>query len=189
MAIINNFRVTNDLANLNLTVSTTTGNTITSLTLWTADTFKDAAQGINLTSLLTGVGNVETLVIPAATVGVTSLTSIYFVEVTTSVPNEDPTLGVTVDFTRFQICITDLLCRVAAQPIQTDNELHKALTYDMYIDSLRYTLLERKYRLAIGFFKNLDRVCNSECKICCDLSELARRGLGFSTVNNELILF
>lgn len=189
MATINRFRVSNDLSTLELTISTTVGNTITSLVLWTHENFKDPDRSRDLSSFLTGSSNIETITLTAAQVGETMLESIYFIEAVSSDAPDTPQLGIAVDFTRFQICITEILCRVAVQTIYNDNEIHKAITYNMYIESLRNTILEGRYRLSIGFFNNLNRVCQSECKACCDLTEIAKKGLGFSILNNELILY
>lgn len=189
MATITSFRVTNDLANLQIVISAPVGETITSLVLWTHENFKNPTESRDLSSFLTGTGNVETLTLTATQVGESMLESIYFIEAVSSDTPNTPQLGVAVDFTRFQICITEILCRVAVQTIYNDNEIQKAITYNMYIESLRNTLLEGRYRLSIGFFNNLNRVCQPECKACCDLTEIAKKGLGFSVLNNELILY
>ena len=80
MIYIDNFTVNNDATKLLVSVSTDTGETITSALVWNDRTYKNYDLAIDVSSLLTGVTNKEVFEIPASTLGVSSLDGIYFIE-------------------------------------------------------------------------------------------------------------
>lgn len=198
MAYISIFKVSQDGKELQLTMQPTSGETFSSLLLWTQDTYKDYSQAIDLTSLISTTSTVsQSIVIADSDIGESFLAGIYFVEITdTSDPAglcdscSNVELGVATDLARFSYCLAQYLCDIDLSCANCSPNLSTALTMKMYIDSLRDSLQLGNFITAIDFWVNLDRFCDGECVECgTDLSELARRGLGFQTLGNELILY
>lgn len=194
MAYINTFKITNNATQLEVALTANAGETFNQVLLWTEETFKDYSQAINFSSKLSGVGEEESFIITAAEIEETVLDGIYFIEVTdTSIPGsscescQNTALGVATDFARFSYCITEYLCGMDINC--ADSRLLKAITMKMYIDGLRNSLQLGNFITAIKFWNNLDRACSNSCTTCTNkLSELAKKGLGFQTLGNEIIL-
>ena len=197
MAYINVFKVSQDGTELTLTMTPNSGYNLISIKLWTEDTFKDYSQALDFTSLLADTLGGQTVTITAALIDETFLDGIYFVEVSDNGPSRGPcegcsntVLGVATDFSRFNYCLMEYLCKIDPQCTACDNYLHKALTMKMYIDGLRNSLQLGNFTTAISFWENLDRACSASCTECgTTLSDLARKGLGFQTLGGELILY
>lgn len=194
-AYIDLFRVNQDATELTIITSTNTGETIQSLKLWTQNTFKDLTQAIDFSSKLEQTYHKETITITASELSESTLKGIYFVEV---VDSTDPggctdcssvALGVAVDLSRFSYCIIDYLCKMEYCCGECNQELHKALTMKLYVDGLKNSLQLGNFTTAISFWKNLDRVCKTECIECKDLVGITSKGLGFQTLGNELLLY
>lgn len=196
MVYINTFNVNQAADALNVIVATDTGETITDVKLWTQDTFKDYTQALDFTSKLSQTTNTETFTISASEIGESKLTGIYFIEITDSTPEEGECdgcsniqLGVATDFTRFVYCITEYLCALESCCGDCNQELNKALTMNLYINNLRNSLQLGNFTTAITFWKNLSRACPGECTECGELEGVARAGLGFQTLGNNLLLY
>ena len=78
---VTKFLVSNDLASIDLDVNVTVGQTVTQLLLWTEATYKDPSKSIDLSSLIVGSSEVESLTISASNAGVSSFTGIYFLSI------------------------------------------------------------------------------------------------------------
>lgn len=197
MAYFDVFKVNQAADALNVKISTSVGNVFTEVRLWTQDTFKDYTQAIDLSDKLLGTSNVEIFNILPSDIGESApLTGIYFLEVVDdTTPGEcngcnDTELGVATDFARFAFCLVELLCSIEdGKCYNCNEELNRALTMKLYIDSMRNALQLGNFTLAIKFWKNLNRVCKSECTECCSISAVEKKGLGFQTIGNNLILY
>lgn len=171
------------------------GETVESVLLWNQDTFKNYTTAIDLSSKLAQTSNIESFTITLDDIGESSLDGIYFIEISdSSDPDacddcENTALGVATDFSRFNYCLIEYLCKIESQCVNCDNELHKALTMKMYIDGLKNSIQLGNLTTAITFWKNLNRACKKSCTECCNLSNIAKKGLGFSTLGNEIILY
>jgi len=196
MAYISLFKVDQDGQNLTLTVQPASGSVLTSLLLWTQSTYKDYSKAVDLTSLISGSGS-QTITISSAQISESFLSGVYFIEVTdnSTPPSSCDTcsnveLGVATDFSRFSYCLANYLCEVDLNCANCDNNLSTALTMKMYIDGLRDSLQLGNFTTALSFWANLNRFCSGECTECgTTLSDAARKGLGFQTLGNELILY
>jgi hypothetical protein len=198
MAYISIFKVTQDGKSLELTTQPTSGSNFTELLLWTQDTYKDYSQAVDLTSKLNTVGSgSQTITIADSDIGESFLSGIYFIEISDdSTPSSscdscsNTELGVATDLSRFSYCLAQYLCDIDLSCANCSPNLSTALTMKMYIDNLRDSLQLGNFTTAIEFWSNLDRFCQGSCTECgTSLSDVARRGLGFQTLGNELILY
>ena len=196
MAYISLFKVDQDGQNLTLTIQAAAGAQLTSLLLWTQSTYKDYSSAVNFTSLLNGASS-QTIIISTSLLGENFLSGIYFIEVTDdSTPSSscstctNTELGVATDFSRFSYCLANYLAEVDMNCANCDNNLSTALTMKMYIDGVRDSLQLGNFTTAISFWAQLNRFCSGSCTECgTSLSDAARKGLGFQTLGNELILY
>ena len=199
MAYISIFKVSQNGKELELTVQPSSGSTFTELLLWTQDTYKDYSQAIDLTSHLdtSTVSVSQTITISNSDVGESFLSGIYFIEISdNSTPSStcntcsNTELGVATDLSRFSYCLAQYLCDIDLSCANCDANLSTALTMKMYIDNLRDSLQLGNFTTAIQFWANLDKFCSGSCVECgTSLSDVARKGLGFQTLGNELILY
>lgn len=195
MVEITVFRVNNQEDKLEITMNTQIDETIQELRLWTQDTFKNYELAIDLSSKLVQSSNTEILTITASEISEESLTGIYFIEAVDSTESEEcigcsnTVLGVASDFSRFQYCITEYLCKLKIDCPDCNKELGHALTLKLYIDGMKNSLQLGKFNVAIMFWRNLNVVCKSNCVQCDKISYITKKGLGFQTLNNDLILY
>lgn len=194
MVEITVFRVNSQENQLQLVLNTGIGETIQSVHIWNQNTFKDYSQVKDFTSKLSQTSNNEVINISATELE-DDLSGIYFVEVTDSTTGAEcvgctnTSLGVAVDLVRFQYCLSEYLCKVDLDCASCNQALNHALTLKLYIDGVKNSLQLGNFTTAITFWKNLDRTCSKSCKECANLSYIARKGLGFQTLNNELTLY
>lgn len=195
-AYISVFKVNQDGSELDVVVSTDAGETIQEVRLWTQDTFKDYTQALDFSSKLSQTTNNETFTILDTEVGESPLNGIYWLEVVDST-TPDPgctecsntALGVATDFSRFSYCIIDILCKIEQCCGDCNHELQQALTMNLYINGLRNSLQLGNFTTAISFWKNLNRACDPVCTECGTLDNVAKKGLGFQTLGNNLLLY
>lgn len=188
MITINNFNISTDGKTLNVSVSAEATFIITTAKLWTQDTFKDYTQSVDFTSKLVQTSENEIFTIDTSELGITELDGIYWMEFETDEPDVNPELGVTTNLTRFYYCISEMLCAIQDPCVTNNMPLFNVLTANLYIDSLRNSIILTQYTAAIMFWKNLNRMCKISCKTCCEISAVTQAGLGFATINNELII-
>ena len=198
MAYLETFRISSDGKQMTITVKPDIGSTLTNARLWTQDNYKSISNYHDLTYLLEDleISQGTTITLVPSDIGKSIFDDLYFVEFqddagTISPCNgcAGPAFGVSVDFARFSFCLLEYLCSIDPQCATCDIELHKALTIKLYIDGLRNSIQLGKFTTAITFWKNLNRACSTQCVECCDLSGIAKKGLGFHTLGGELILY
>lgn len=198
MAYISIFKVSQDGKQLELTAQPASSSVFTELLLWTQDTYKNYSQAVNLTSKInTTVQGSQTITITDSDIGESFLSGIYFIEISdSSTPSSscdtcsNTALGVATDLSRFSYCLAQYLCDIDLSCANCSPNLSKALTMKMYIDNLRDSLQLGNFTTAIEFWSNLNRFCQGSCVECgTSLSSIARSGLGFQTLGNELILY
>jgi len=73
---INNFEILNNGSQLAIDVETISGSIITSIKLWNINTFKDDALSIDLNYKLEQTSNIETFIVTAEELNLTSFTDI-----------------------------------------------------------------------------------------------------------------
>lgn len=188
MITINSFTIASDGSKLDVSVSAESTYKINSAILWTEATYKDYTQAKDFTSKLAQTNENEIFEITASELDVTILEGIYWIEFETDEPDAASELGVTTNLTRFYYCISEMVCAITDPCMSNNVPLFNSLTANLYIDSLRNALILGQYTSAIMFWKNLNRLCKVSCKTCCDISNVNQAGLGFATINNELII-
>lgn len=183
MAItINNFKITNKGQQVLIDIETDIDNTLSYLLLWKMNDYKDATKTIDLSSYLSKTSNREVLVINASDVGVSIFEDMAFLEVASTIPQQDdcgnlllPTLGVTYDLAKYYRCmIKELLELPLDNTICQNNKVNDmVITIGLLIDTTVKSIQLGYYSEAKMTIKRLQSLCSlNECKTCNQLEGL-----------------
>lgn len=203
MIIINILQVDPTRGRINVSVETSTGNTITGVNLWTEATFKDYTQARSFNSKLQGTSNKEVFTIESSELGTTSLDGIYFLEFTSSNVNPPANsctdcdniilLGVTTDLGYFQECLLDNVLEVQYETsdVVNNNQLNEIFNIRMMIDAICTSIKFGYYQAAIDVLSSLQKLCRERrnCSQCNRLdTPIFKSGLNFAVIGNNLVL-
>lgn len=168
---ITKFLVSTDLATIDLDVTITIGETVTELLLWTDQTYKDPAKSINLTTLLNGGSNVESITITAANAGVSSFTGIYFAQITTSEP--EVLITASVNLTQYYVVQSQLIANIDLSCLNCNANFQNALLFDLYLEATKNALILGRFQDAINNLNNLIiTIETSDCDSCNDIEAI-----------------
>lgn len=203
MVIINIFQVTSDRSTINVSVETSTGETITSAKLWTDETFKNNALAIDLSSKLQGINNKEVFTVSSSDIGISSFDNIYFIEFTSTNVNDSTDdcnecnnlslLGVTGNLGYFDSCLLNNILEIH---YDTDDINNNILLNDVFNIKMLMTGIERSikfgyYQNAIDILATLKVICRkrNECSQCGTLPDpVFKTHLNFGIIGNNLVL-
>jgi len=172
MIILNQLSISNNSDNIFVNVETTLGYNITSVLLWTQDTFKDYTQAINLSYKLEQVNNKEVFIITNQDAGISDFSGIYFIEFQTDAPNEEcstcpnPLLGIVYNLTSHYRCLTNLLssldnCVSCGHSYVSHPDAEKAMTINLMLEAINYSLEVGNYNEALNILPKLKKLCNT----------------------------
>lgn len=165
---VTKFLVANDLATIDLDVTVTAGQTVTELLLWTDKTYKDPAQSVDLTSLLNGGSNVESITITAEDAGLSSFTGIYFAQITTSEP--EALITATFNLTQYYVVQAQLVANIDLSCLNCNANFQNSLLFDLYLEATKNSLLLGRFQDAITYLNNLIiTIETSDCDACDDI--------------------
>lgn len=179
MINVNNISISNDGSKLSININT--GNTyiITSIKLWTEDTYKDYNIAKDLSYKLEQVNNKEIFIVEADELGYSSFNGIYFIEITSNQPTEDecvtcsdPILVVVTNLNQYYRCMSELVLKASictdnlfSREVCDDSAVNKALTINLFIDSVNQCLELGQFIEAIDLMKSIKKLCN-KCTNC-----------------------
>jgi len=179
MIILNDLSI-NSLGNkIFVNVQTTETYNITSVLLWTDKNFKDYTKAKDFSFKLEQINNKEIFTIDSSEIGLQNYSGIYFLEFQTDAPNEEcitcpnPLLGIVYNLTSHYRCLTNLLlgldnCTSCNNNFINHPDAEKAMTIDLMIKTINYSLDTGNYNDAISILPKLAKLCNST-KCCKDL--------------------
>lgn len=169
MAIsVTKYMVKDDLSAIELEVQVNAGQTVSRILLWDDSTYKDPSKAIDLTSLLAGTGNTESIEISASDAGVSELTGIYFLEITSS--DSEAVMVATFNMTRYYSVQAKLIANIDLSCLNCSSNFQNALLFDMYLEATKQCLILGRYQDAIDNLNNLIISADSSfCDGCYDL--------------------
>jgi len=196
MIVINNISINNTGSNLNINISTGSTYIITSIKLWTEDSFKDYTKAKDLNYKLEQINNNEIFNVSASELGLSNFNGIYFIEIESNEINTDecstcnnPVLAIITNLTQYYRCMTELileadLCNINlfSKEVCDDNLINKAMTISLLIDGINQCLELGQFIEAIEMLKNIKKLCNN-CKNCKTINKSS----GCTTCNNNYI--
>lgn len=171
MINVTKFLVSNDLKSIELDLSITPGQIVTELLLWDDLTYKDPTKSIDLTALLDGTTENESIVITASDAGLTSFDGIYIAQIQTSEP--EAFIIATANFTQYYIVQAKLVANIDLSCLNCNQNFQNALLFDMYLEAMKNSLLLGRFRDAIDNLGKLKIVSeDSDCSGCNDIEPL-----------------
>lgn len=172
MAIsVNTYMVSNDLSEIELDVVVNTGQTVTSLTMWTEDTYRDPSSSIDLSSLIVGSSETEQITITASNVGVDKLNGIYFLQIEAS--DSEAVIVATFNLTQYYITQAKLIANIDLSCLDCNSNLQNALLFDMYLEATKNALLLGRFQDAINNLEKLIiTIGASDCDECNNIDPL-----------------
>lgn len=195
MITLNQLSISSNSENIFVDVETTLGYNITSVNLWTQDTFKDYTKAINLSYKLEQVNNKEIFIISTQDAQVSNFSGIYFIEFETDAPVEDcstcpnPLLGIVYNLTSHYRCLTNLLtsldnCTSCGNSYITHPDADKAMTISLMLEAINYALEVGNYTEAINILPKLKKLCNTlDC--CRDIRTITNYNSGCLNCQNN----
>jgi hypothetical protein len=172
MAIsVTRFMVTNNLLSIDLDVEINSGQTVTKLLLWDQKTYRDPSKSVNLTSLLSGSNNTESIVISASNAGVTKFDGMYFLQIETS--DSEAVVVATFNMTQYYTVQAKLIANIDLSCLSCNTNFQNALLFDLYLEATKQALLLGRYQDAIdNLAKLIITVDTSDCDACNDIEPL-----------------
>lgn len=172
MAIsVTKFMVTNNLLSIDLDVEINSGQTVTKLLLWDQNTYRDPSKSVNLTSLLSGSTNTESIVISASNAGVTKFDGMYFLQIETS--DSEAVVVATFNMTQYYTVQAKLIANIDLSCLHCNANFQNALLFDLYLEATKQALLLGRYQDAIdNLAKLIITVDTSDCDACNDIEPL-----------------
>jgi hypothetical protein len=182
-------------------VEVDTGNTVVKAVAWNKEGYKEDAEGIDLTHLLSGLTELEDFSISAEELGVAQITGFYAIEFSSSAsplfrtdePEEElPQTGIVANLLPYHECIINKSLAIVVKDCSVVKskcgDMDTLLFASTLLDTANNTLLFGLYDEAIQILNTLDEVCEI-CVACPDYgTDLEHSGFGYKTVNNNLIL-
>lgn len=190
---------------MDVSVSTSPGETIESVSLWTDASFKNYDVALDFTHKLSQVDENEVFTILASEVDGEVYDGIFFLEFTTTdlTPPDgcegcdgQIALGVVAEFTKYQECLLGKVLAlnncdgdVFAKGGCGQPETADIINITVILDAMKYALQSGYYTEAINFLNQLDKLCTVDCWTCDDLADpVYKAGLNYCTIDNTLIL-
>ena len=172
MAIsVTKFMVTNDLSIIDLDVEVNAGQTVTELLFWDQDSYRDPSQAIELTSLVSGVGNTESIQITTNDAGESTFSGMYFLQITTS--DNEAVVVATFNLTQYYTVQAKLIANIDLSCLNCNANFQNALLFDMYLEATKQALLIGRYQDAINNLSNLIiTIDSSDCDLCDEIPAL-----------------
>lgn len=179
MISINNINISNDGSSLNVNISTGVGYIITEARLWTENTYKDYTLVKDLGFKLEQINNKEIFTVTAEEVNLSNFNGIYFLEFETDEPLDEecntcanPLLVVVTNLNQYYRCMSELVLQadicntnLFSREVCDDNAVNKALTINLFMDTINQCLELGQFVEAIDLMKNLKKLCD-KCKSC-----------------------
>lgn len=186
---------------INAMVEVSSGNTVVQALAWNVDTYKSKSQAVNLSHLLGGTDETESLVISSAELGVERITGLWAIEFSSSASPEfrgpqplieDPQLGIVANLIPYYECVLDKAQRVAVkncQVVKTEcGNSDSLLLASTLLDTLKDTLVFGLIDETVQILKTLNELCEV-CTICPDYGqELVHAGYAYKTIDNVITI-
>lgn len=207
MIYVNIFNITPDQNNIQVSIETTVGSNITSLKLWSHDTYKSIDKFINLNYKLKQVNNKEVFLINVDELsGIDIFSGIYFLEITSNAPVTECTscsstmLAVTANLNFIKEFILNKVLELSicdgsifSDSICNGNTGMDIVNINILLDSLLVALSFGYYEEALEIYNSLLKLYNitpgKDCTNCDKLKNPGMNiGLGYGTLGNTLIL-
>lgn len=166
---ITSFNVDNNTLVLNLEDASN----ITSLKLWTENTFKDFNQAIDLLTLLNG-NAVQQITINPSDINMSEINGIFFIE---AEDDTDISFAYTYNLNLYKECILDKIIKNIECKECFDYFDKKTINAHSLLISTEYAIDLGYIEIAMDNLKALSNYCNNKCNTCKEYSNLIDNNL------------
>jgi len=173
MAIyVTRYSVSNDMSTLNLDVTVNTSERVTSIKLTNEKTYRVSYYEKDFSSKLSGTTNQESISISASEVGIVRFDGIYFIEIETS--DNASAIVAASNLTQYYIIQAKLVANIDLSCLNCNTNFQNALLFDLYLETLRQSLLLGRFRDAIDYLRKIqvNLIEGSDCDECKDIPAL-----------------
>lgn len=194
MITITSLQITTNATVISANVTTETGNTFTSLSLWDSTTYKDVSKLVDLTSLLSGSSNTEELSISLSDVdeNLSAFQGIYILEFTDSAGNTQ--LGAVANLYREYQCLTDKIvdltiagCGSKVKPCCDDCNTN-ICDFTTLFYGVEIALKAGRFAEAVKIYNTIYPTYCDDCSSCPDYTDVQLvQGIGFGTYDNSIL--
>ena len=168
---ISKFMVSNDMKSIDLDLTVNTSQVVTKITMWDNNTYKDPSQSKDLSGLIVGATNSESIQISASYADVSLFSGIYFVQIETS--DSEAVIVATMNMTQYYITQAKLIANIDLSCLNCNANFQNALLFDLYLEATKNALMLGRFQDAIDNLKNLIiTVDSSGCSSCSDIEPL-----------------
>lgn len=195
MIIINKFEISSNRKNINISVETSVGSTITNIELWDDTKFKDYNKSISLNSKLTN-SNDENISYSNSELSIGLFDGIYFIEITDS--NDEKILAVAGNLSIYENFKLNKILELKKcsgiifnDDICNNNNANTIINIEVLLNAICTAVKLGFLEEAIDILKSLRKLYDSyiKCKSCKILeTPVLKTGLNFSTLDNTLTL-
>ena len=163
--------VSNDMGSIELNMTVNTGETVTKILMWDNNNYRDPSQSKDLSSLIVGSSNSESITISASNADVSKFSGIYFVQIETS--DSEAVIVATMNMTQYYIIQAKLIANIDLSCLNCNANFQNALLFDLYLEATKNALMLGRFQDAIDNLKNLIiTVDGSGCNSCGDIEPL-----------------
>lgn len=156
---ITSFKLSADKTTMNVTI--TDAASLTSLLLWTDNTYKDFTKAKDLSSKLTGSAT-ETITISPSDIGETFFDGLYYLE---SKDANQISIAALAELRKYKECVVKKV--LALDPCEDcDRDLQEILNIDVTIKALEYATQFLAASAMQTMIKLLDKYCEGSCDTC-----------------------
>lgn len=168
-----------------------TAEDLSSVSLWTSETFKNPSQAINLNYLIpVPSGNNYIFAIDFSDVSLVNFTGLFFIEFQTP---EETEMAVAANLVPYQECVLEKVLSMDIQGCKGKNNSCKeceedALGTQLLLDTLYISIQHSLFEEAVRILSVLDEDCGyyNNCSSCKNTQLVS--GFGFGTLNNSITL-
>lgn len=175
MINIKNFEIVDEGQNLMIDLETNLNFIITSVKLWSMNTFKDDSLAIDLNYKLEQINNKESFTVSASEISVSNFEDIYFIEVLGNYNSEEcencryPALGITYNLGAYYKCLMNYILDNSKLECFDLEDLNTniVITINLLIDSVKNSIEIGLYNEAILMIQQLKKLCSiKKCNDC-----------------------
>ncbi len=167
--IVSKYEVSTDRKTIQLDIEVGASFGVTSLKLWNENTYKNIALSKDLSSLIDGNSNTESITITANDAGVGYFDGIYIAEIESDDPSDIPGLVATVSLTRFYAVAAMLLANIDLSCLNCNDNFQNATLLDLYIQGMINAIRLGRFRDAIGYMKKINIFEEFACAECSEM--------------------
>lgn len=170
MIKVTQYKIANDRKSIQLDIEVDPGQVVNKIQLWNEGTYKSPTNVKDLTSLIVGAGNTESITISTTDAGVSEFNGIYIAQIESDDVADVPGIVGTTSLTRYYSVISQLLCNVDLSCLNCNPNFQNAALLDLYVESMKNSIILGRFRDAIETLKKINIFEEIDCAECSNIN-------------------